>query len=172
MPRPMTTTERQPLLSRRALLALLPLLALTAIALWRFGAVPHEPLGIPEDLAGDPQAVGGPWPMAVAALERGDHAEATRHLEAYLEDDPRNPEALFRLALCHLETGRDAEAAGLLETLRLNEPELYPDATWYLALAEIKLGRSGGARQLLEELEQGPDAFYREKARVFRETFL
>jgi len=168
----MTTMQGRSHFTRRALLALLPLAGLTAIALLRYGAGPHEPLSLPNDLAGDPRAGQGSWSLATAAWERGDHAEATRHIEEFLEDDPRDPEALFRLALCHLETGRDAEAAGLLETLRLNEPEFYPDATWYLALAEIKLGRSGGARLLLEELEQGPDAFYREKARVFRESFL
>ncbi len=168
----MTATERPSLLSRRAVLALLPLLVLVAIALWRMGDAPAPALGIPDDLAGDPQAGGGVWSMAMAALERGDHDLATRHLQEYLEDDPRDPEALFRLALCHLETGREGEAAGLLETLRLNEPAFYPDATWYLVLAEVKLGRSADARALLEELEQGPDAFYREKARVFRESFL
>lgn len=158
--------------SPRTLYALLPLVTLASLALWRFDPGPREALPVPTYLADDLLGVEGDLLQASEAWSQGDPARSTLHLFAYLEEFPEDPEALFRLALCHLETGRDAEAAGILETLRLNEPAFYADATWYLTLAEIKLGRSADARSLLEELEEGPDAFYREKARVFRASFL
>jgi tetratricopeptide (TPR) repeat protein len=112
------------------------------------------------------------WVPALQAIREGDYPAASRILEAHLEDHPYHTEALYQLGLCYLETGREEESARLMEIVRLNDTMYYPEATWHLALARLKQGRQGESRILFSELMEGPDLFYREKARVVLEQIL
>lgn len=112
------------------------------------------------------------WPMALEAIRQGQYREAAVRLDQHLADHPRHTEAIYQLALVCMEIGREEQAVGLLDQVRINDAEYYPEATWHLALARLRQGHLLEGRILLSELQEGEDALMREKARVMLEELL
>jgi tetratricopeptide (TPR) repeat protein len=88
------------------------------------------------------------WRRGLWLLDRGDVAEAEASFRVAVQAAPHDPAGHIGLALVHLSTGKNAEAASVLEALLAQAPgERY--ARHLLGTAYSRLGRDDEARAAL-----------------------
>lgn len=105
------------------------------------------------------------WSGAEQAFNTGDYPEASRQLEAYLQEFPDDYQARLYLGITRMQTGDLAEARRLFSEVAEASPPLANHANWYDALSYLKAGNIAAARRRLQQIESD-SPFYRRAQEV------
>ena len=151
--------------SRIAAGILLPITGLTALFYWNSNAnerlyqanfqsyvIPEVNLRGPETKSYENISLPKDLKVAIDFYAAKKYKESLPHFEAYRKKQPQNTYATFLNGLANLEENNIDVAIPYLETVRINDTNLYEDATWYLALAYTKQKNKTAAVKLLSEL--------------------
>lgn len=123
-------------------------------------------IGLPTTLGVDDGAVADERTFTEGMIDYklGDFPAALARWEPLLEARPADDTLAFYTAVALIATGREAEAADLLQAV--DEPALRERRDWYLAQAYRRARRSEEARALLNEIAAGGGRYAEEARRV------
>lgn len=92
---------------------------------------------------------------ALELFRRGNYSHAAEHLDAVIENYPKDPYALYYLGVARLLDERPLDALEPLyrsRALLASDSSLYPNASWYLAVALERSNRADQAVVILTQM--------------------